>query len=395
MRTTLPGSAAGNRSSKATVMVATTACPDTTPPSAPAGLAVSNVTQTSLTFAWNAATDNVGVAGYDVYRNNTKMATLTSTSSNQTALVCGTSYTLAVEAFDAAGNRSARAELNATTAVCSPPTPPPPPPPVSGSVLWRADGSSGTDPAYIIEQEWSAISDDSAAGSAEITAPWTHPDMYLTSATGDVLAGKRSYRVKVPAGEGRHEIKMAHPVRSGFDSRVFHEGEETWVSWAVKIADYVHPSGPNDWWVTNQFRHVNETGLTTSGSPHALSMRGTSGNWMWSSDPNIYTNALWNYDMGVPVVEGQVLKVTFHAKWSSDPAIGFMEVFLNNGSGWVTGFPKRFQSTLLFNSTTGRSGRNHMRFGAYRSNASAPADTYMAGLVCASTRQAAEHAAFG
>ena len=267
--------------------------------------------------------------------------------------------------------------------------------PPRGTVIWRADGSMGTDPAYIIEQEWSAISDDSAAGSAEITAPWTHPDMYLTSATGDVLAGKRSYRVKVPAGEGRHEIKMAHPVRSGFDSRVFHEGEETWVSWAVKIADYVHPSGPNDWWVTNQFRHVNETGLTTSGSPHGLGMRGTSANWHWVSDPNIYTNALYSYDMGVPVVEGQVLKVTFHAKWSSDPAIGFMEVFLNNGSGWVTGFPKRFQSTLLFNSTTGRSGRNHMRFGAYRSNASAPADTYMAGLVCASTRQAAEHAAFG
>ena len=63
-------------------------------------------------------------------------------------------------------------------------------------------------------------------------------------------------------------------------------------------------------------------------------------NWHWVSDPNIYTNALYSYDMGVPVVEGQVLKVTFHAKWSSDPAIGFMEVFLNNGSGWVTGFPK-------------------------------------------------------
>ena len=79
-------------------MVSTTACPDTTPPSAPTGLAASNVTQTGLTLTWNASTDNVGVTGYDVYRNGTKMATVTSTSSSQTGLACGTSYSFGVVA---------------------------------------------------------------------------------------------------------------------------------------------------------------------------------------------------------------------------------------------------------------------------------------------------------
>ena len=102
--------AAANRSQKTTVLVSTTACADTTPPSSPTGLAASNVTQTSLTLTWNASTDNVGVTGYDVYRNGTKMASVTSRSSSQTGLACGTSYWFGVEALDAAGNRSARVQ---------------------------------------------------------------------------------------------------------------------------------------------------------------------------------------------------------------------------------------------------------------------------------------------
>jgi chitodextrinase len=115
--------AAGNRSAKTTVMVATTACPDTTPPSTPSGLAASNITQSGLTLTWNASSDNVGVTGYDVYRNGTKMTTASSTSSSQTGLACGTSYTLGVVARDAAGNSSSQASLQATTSSCAAPAP--------------------------------------------------------------------------------------------------------------------------------------------------------------------------------------------------------------------------------------------------------------------------------
>ena len=120
---------AANRSAKVNVMVATTACPDSAPPSAPTGLSTSNVTQTSLSLTWNASTDNVAVAGYDVYRNGTKMESTTSRSSGQSGLSCGTAYWFGVEALDAAGNHSARASVNATTAACPPTAPPPPPPP--------------------------------------------------------------------------------------------------------------------------------------------------------------------------------------------------------------------------------------------------------------------------
>jgi chitodextrinase len=115
--------AAGNRSLRTTIVVATTACPDTAPPSTPTGLAASSVTQASFTLTWKPSIDNVGVTGYDVFRNGTKTATVTSTSSNQTGLACGASYTMGVEAFDAVGNRSPRAQLSASTAACSPPVP--------------------------------------------------------------------------------------------------------------------------------------------------------------------------------------------------------------------------------------------------------------------------------
>ena len=115
--------AAGNRSSKTNTLVSTTACPDTTPPSAPSGLNVSNASQTSLTLGWNESTDNVGAVGYDVYRAGTKMATTPGTSYAFGNLTCGTSYVLGVAAYDAAGNRSATVTASGSTSACSAPPP--------------------------------------------------------------------------------------------------------------------------------------------------------------------------------------------------------------------------------------------------------------------------------
>jgi chitodextrinase len=109
----------GNDSQQAVVMVSTTPCPDTQPPSTPTGLTTSNVSQTGLTLGWRASTDNVGVTGYDIYRNSSKIATATTLSSNQSGLACGTSYTLGVAARDAAGNVSPQAQTVVQTSSCS------------------------------------------------------------------------------------------------------------------------------------------------------------------------------------------------------------------------------------------------------------------------------------
>jgi chitodextrinase len=92
---------------------------DTTPPSTPSALAISSASQTAVTLSWTAASDNFGVIGYGHYRNGTLLDTGSPTSYTFTGLSCGTTYTLAVDATDAAGNRSSKAQLSASTSACS------------------------------------------------------------------------------------------------------------------------------------------------------------------------------------------------------------------------------------------------------------------------------------
>ena len=95
---------------------------DTQAPTAPAGLVVSGQTQTALTLTWNASTDNVGVAGYSTYRNGAAVGTTAPATRTYTftGLTCGTTYTLGVDAVDAAGNRSTQADRRGTTSACTP-----------------------------------------------------------------------------------------------------------------------------------------------------------------------------------------------------------------------------------------------------------------------------------
>ena len=98
--------------------------PDTTLPSVPGGLRSTGVTSSSVSLAWNAATDNVGVTGYDVYRGTTRVSTVTGTSETVTGLAASTAYSFSVAARDAAGNVSARsAAISVTTSGGT--TPPP------------------------------------------------------------------------------------------------------------------------------------------------------------------------------------------------------------------------------------------------------------------------------
>jgi len=111
---------AGNRSPQAVVMVSTSDCADTQPPAAPTGLTASSVTQTSLSLRWVAATDNVGIANYSIYRNGTKVGQTSSLTYPISGLTCGTPYTFAVEAHDTAGNVSTtRTSLTTSTSACA------------------------------------------------------------------------------------------------------------------------------------------------------------------------------------------------------------------------------------------------------------------------------------
>jgi Domain of unknown function (DUF4434)/F5/8 type C domain/Domain of unknown function (DUF5109) len=81
---------------------------DSTPPTTPTGLTATDVDALSTDLSWTASTDNVGVAGYQIYRNGLLVKTIygSATSYTDSQLDPSTSYTYQVAAFDAAGNVS-------------------------------------------------------------------------------------------------------------------------------------------------------------------------------------------------------------------------------------------------------------------------------------------------
>jgi calcineurin-like phosphoesterase family protein/fibronectin type III domain protein len=99
---------------------ATAAPRDRVAPTKPRSPRVVALTTASLTVSWKAATDNVRVTGYRVYRGGIRVAVLKPTRRSYTfgGLACEKPYKLAVQAADRAGNSSARASLVARTRAC-------------------------------------------------------------------------------------------------------------------------------------------------------------------------------------------------------------------------------------------------------------------------------------
>jgi hypothetical protein len=83
---------------------------DTQAPTSPTGLAISNPQQSSVDFSWLASSDSNGVAGYRVYLDGIQVAD-TQVLTVTVAGLSQPSHTLAVEAYDAAGNTSVRSSL--------------------------------------------------------------------------------------------------------------------------------------------------------------------------------------------------------------------------------------------------------------------------------------------
>jgi chitodextrinase len=89
---------------------------DVSPPSVPTGLTAKALSSSQVSLNWSASTDNVGVAGYKIYRNTVLINTTSVTSFTDSGLLPLTTYSYTVAAYDAAGNLSAQSSLaNVTT----------------------------------------------------------------------------------------------------------------------------------------------------------------------------------------------------------------------------------------------------------------------------------------
>ena len=114
-------------------------------------LSKTNSTQNSLTASWTASTDNVGVAGYTVYVNGAASSAAAVTSHTISGLACGTTYTIGVDAYDAAGNHSAQTSTTMPTSACPGDTTPP-----STPTNLHQSGSTATS----VTVSWTASTDN-------------------------------------------------------------------------------------------------------------------------------------------------------------------------------------------------------------------------------------------
>lgn len=88
---------------------------DNVPPTAATNLVASNPTPNSISLSWTAATDNMGITGYDIYANNTLKTTVSGTTTVVSGLLSSTAYNFYVIARDAGGNSSPQSNIATET----------------------------------------------------------------------------------------------------------------------------------------------------------------------------------------------------------------------------------------------------------------------------------------
>ncbi|HEY3310555.1 MAG TPA: DNRLRE domain-containing protein [Anaerolineales bacterium] len=143
--------AAGNHSARSAPVTAIP--PDLTAPSVPTGLVAAllqrQAPRVDVDLSWNAASDNVGVSGYSVFRDDILLASTTGgTLYTDITAQPGLTYQYSLEAFDAAGNRSARSAPLAVTVIdTQAPSQP-------GGLI-----AAATDPSHV-DLSWYAASDN-------------------------------------------------------------------------------------------------------------------------------------------------------------------------------------------------------------------------------------------
>ena len=196
--------ASGNHSpASGLTNVTTPSLPDTLAPSKPANLTATAGSPTSVALSWDASTDNVGVTGYTVYRGGSMLTTVTGTSYTDSSAQPSTTYSYAVDAFDAAGNHSPVSTAASATTPAIPDTTAPSVPgnvtatasgPSSVIVAWSASTDNVGVSGYAIYRDGASIAVVNGSPTAYVDTTTTSGTTYTYALDAFDAAGNRSAR---------------------------------------------------------------------------------------------------------------------------------------------------------------------------------------------------------
>jgi hypothetical protein len=205
---------------------------DTTPPSAPGGLQATASAPDQVDLAWTAASDDVGVTGYDLYRDGSLLQQLGAvTSAADPTAQPGTTYSYTVRARDAAGNVSAASDPATVT------TPAQPPPLFadgfeSGSLAaWTSASAGMTVQAAEVHSGAAAAratGSGTTAGYARKTLAGTYPDLYYRAWVQILAQGANSADLlKLQTAAGSSIITVF--VDAAGHLKLYNDGQRTTV----------------------------------------------------------------------------------------------------------------------------------------------------------------------
>jgi hypothetical protein len=89
-------------------------------PTTPGTPTTTVISASEIDLAWASSTDNIAVAGYDVYRDSSFIASTTNLTYHDTDLSASTPYTYVIAAFDGAGNLSPQSSSTSATTSAAP-----------------------------------------------------------------------------------------------------------------------------------------------------------------------------------------------------------------------------------------------------------------------------------
>ncbi|MFC0108480.1 PQQ-dependent sugar dehydrogenase [Kibdelosporangium aridum] len=172
-------------------------------PSAPANLRSTGTTHNTTSLAWNAATDNIGVTGYDVYQHGQLMKSVAGNvlATTVEGLTPDTEYQWAVFAKDAAGNVSPGS--NIIFVRTSPAPPDNQAPTVPGNL------NSPRKTATTVDLAWTRSTDNVGVSGYEISRDDVQSGTADGSATSTTVVGLTAgtaYRFKIRARDAAGNV---------------------------------------------------------------------------------------------------------------------------------------------------------------------------------------------
>ncbi len=199
---------------------------DTTAPTAPGNLHSTGVTTNSISLAWDASTDNVGVTGYTVSYGNSSV-NVSGTTVTINGLAANTDYTFTVKARDAAGNVS-----NASNPV------------TVKTALPAEDNTAPTAPTNLqvtgkstssVSLSWTASTDN--VGVTGYTVSYggsTSVNVTGTSATINGLSAGTTYTFTVTAKDAAGNVSAGATIQAATDSSG--GGGDDAAAWAAGVS---------------------------------------------------------------------------------------------------------------------------------------------------------------